>query len=367
MTAAAAAAAMGRGVRAVLPDADVVELPLADGGEGTVSTLTAALNGQLVAAPCTDALGSPITAEYGWVERRRLAIIEVATACGLERVPRHLRDPRITTTYGVGELVRNALDRGARELIIGLGGSATNDAGAGMLTALGARFRDARGREVEPGGADLARLSRLSLSNLDSRLAGVRVRIASDVVNPLLGPNGATAVFGPQKGADELAVAELDAALGNWARVVELRLGVRVRDRAGAGAAGGLGAAWLAFVPKADIVPGVELAMDATGLGEELSHADFAFTGEGSFDAQTAGGKVPWGVANLADSIGVPVVVFAGRVAEGAELPPGVRAAVPIGDGPASLEEALASGERNLERASQMVCRLLTSAGSSKR
>jgi len=360
MTAAAAAAAMARGIRSAIPDAEVAELPLGDGGEGTAATLTAALHGRMIRSRCTDALGLPITAEYGWVERDRLAIIEVAAACGLEQVPSSGRDPRVTTTYGVGELVRDALDRGARELIVGLGGSATNDAGAGMLTALGARFLDSEGNELARGGAPLAGLARLNRSNLDPRLAKVRVRIACDVTNPLLGPSGASATFGPQKGADERVVAELDAALRNWAKVIELSLGVRVRDRAGAGAAGGLGAAWLAFAPRAELVPGVELAMEAIGLREELERADVVFTGEGSFDAQTSGGKVPWGVARLAGEMGVPVVVFAGRVAAAAEIPPGVCAAVPIGAGPTTLEDALASGELNLERASHMVSRLLT-------
>lgn len=359
MSAAVAAAAMARGVRAVIPGAEVVELPLADGGEGTAVTLTAALHGHLVRARCTDALGSPITATYGWVEQSRLAIIEAAAACGLEQLPPSARDPRVTTTYGVGQLVRDALDRGARELIIGLGGSATNDAGAGMLTALGARFLDADGNDLARGGAALAGLARINLSRLDPRLATVRVRIACDVTNPLLGPMGASAVFGPQKGADEAAVAELEAALANWAKVVELSVGVRVRDRAGGGAAGGLGAAWLAFAPRAELVPGVQLSMEATGLREQLVAADFVFTGEGSFDAQTAGGKVPWGVAELAGEMGVPVVVFAGRVAT-AELPAGVCAAVAIGAEPGTLEDALTRGEANLERATAMVSRLLT-------
>lgn len=367
MTAPVAASAMARGIRSVLPAAEVVELPLADGGEGTAATLAAALGGELVLADCHDALGAPRQAGYGFVSSRRLAVIEVAAACGLEQVPPHRRDPFVTTTYGVGELVLDALERGAGRLIIGLGGSATNDAGAGMLSALGGRLLDASGRELPPGGRALAQLASVDLSGLDPRLAAAEVQIACDVTNPLLGPNGASAVFGPQKGASGEDVVQLDAALSNWADVVEAALDIRVRDVPGAGAAGGLGACLLAFAPHAALVPGVDLAMAAVGLAGELAGADYVFTGEGSFDAQSLGGKVPWGVARLAARAGVPVVVFAGRVADVGELPDGICAAVPICDGPATLEQALANGERNLERAVQMACRLLGTCGAGGR
>ncbi|PFG39049.1 glycerate kinase [Georgenia soli] len=361
MTAAEAAAAMARGIRRVLPGADVVEVPLADGGEGTCATLVEVLGGELVHVPCTDALGRPSTGTVGWVADRALAVIEVASACGLEQVPAELRDARTTTSFGAGELVTAALDLGARHLVIGLGGSATNDAGTGMLQALGVRFLDEQGLELRPGGADLARLARVDDSGLRINLADVEILLACDVTNPLLGPDGASKVFGPQKGATPQAVEELDGALTRWADVVEKARGVSVRDVPGAGAAGGLGAAFLAFT-GARIRPGIEVVMDAVGLARLVGSADLIFTGEGSMDAQSAAGKVPWGVAQLALEVGVPVVVFAGHVddAVDAAMPPGVRAIVPIVRGVSDLPHALAEGPTNLERAAALASRLIT-------
>ena len=361
MTAPEAAAAMARGVRRVLPGADVVEVPLADGGEGTCATLVAALGGELVEVPCTDALGRPSAGTVGWVAERSLAVLEVASACGLEQVPGHLRDARTTTSYGVGELMAAALGLGARRLVVGLGGSATNDAGTGMLQALGARFLDEQGRELRPGGADLARLARIDDSGLRHDLADVEILLACDVTNPLLGRNGASRVFGPQKGATPEAVEELDGALARWADVVEDARGLAVRDVPGAGAAGGLGAAFLAFT-GARLRPGIEVVMDAVGLAQLLDCADLVLTGEGSMDAQSAAGKVPWGVAQLAREASVPVVVLAGHVDDAIDTdpPPGVSAIVPIVRGVSDLPRALAEGPANLERASALACRLIT-------
>lgn len=361
MTAAAAARAMERGIRLVLPEAQVVRTPMADGGEGTCATLADALGGTMVDVPCTDALGRPVRGSIAHIPARELAVIEAASACGIELIEAERRDARLTSTRGVGDLVRAALDLGARTLLIGLGGSATNDAGTGLLAALGARFLDAEGVELPDGGAALIRLESVDQSGIDPRLAHVAIRVACDVDNPLTGPRGASAVFGPQKGADSDTVALLDAALARWADVVEPAVGRSVRDVPGAGAAGGLGAALLAF-GRTTLESGADLVMDAVGLDEHLATADLILTGEGRFDAQSAAGKVPVKVAERAAAAGVPAIVFAGLLDAGIEdtPPPGVVAAIPIVRGVTDLPRALAEGEINLERATAMACRLLT-------
>lgn len=360
MTALAAAQALASGVRRVVPDAECTVIPMADGGEGTVTSLADALDGSLVTVTVTDALGRPVGAEYCLVAERGLAVIEMASAAGLELIPPGSRDVRRASSYGVGMLIRDALDRGARRFLIGLGGSATNDAGTGMLAALGVRFLDAEGRELPPGGAALAGLAALDVAGLDPRLAGCAFDIACDVDNPLLGPRGASAVFGPQKGADPAAVAELDAALARWAEVVEASLAVSVRDLPGAGAAGGLGAAMAAFLP-ARLRRGVEIVAEAVDLRARIRGADLVFTGEGSLDAQTLSGKTPWGVLEAARAEGVPVVMFAGRISADAAVlhQHGVTALVPIVRCVQSLDEALAAGPDNLAAAAELATRLL--------
>ncbi|POH57931.1 glycerate kinase [Cryobacterium zongtaii] len=361
MTAPEAVAAMRRGVLSVFPDADCVAAPMADGGEGTTEALTDALDGVLLSAPVHDALGRPVQARYGFVGSTHLAIIEVAAAAGIDLVAVADRDPKITSSYGVGELIRHALDRGATRFIVGLGGSVTNDGGAGMLEALGARLLDEAGADLPRGGAALARLHRIDLSAVDPRLAGSTFQIASDVTNPLLGAAGASAVFGPQKGADPATVHQLDAALGVYATVIAALTGTDVSAQPGAGAAGGLGAAFLAFFP-AELRRGVDVVMDAVRLADRIAGADFVFTGEGSLDAQTLSGKTPLGVAEAAGVHGVPVVAFAGRIGPGAEVlyDHGFAALVPIVPGVSDLPSALADGAANLERAVATVCRLLT-------
>lgn len=360
MSAPDAARAMERGIRRALPGAQVVRVPVADGGEGTCATLAEALGGTMVEVPCTDAVGRPVRGAIAHIPAEGLAVIEVASACGLELIEPGRRDARFASTRGVGDLVRAALDLGATTLLVGLGGSATNDAGAGMLSALGARFLDADGAVLPDGGAALVDLAAVDLTGLDPRLAGVEVRVACDVDNPLVGPRGASAVFGPQKGADAAAVALLDRALTRWADVVEPAVGRSVRDVPGAGAAGGLGAALLAF-GRTTLESGADLVMDAVGLDAHLAGADLVLTGEGSLDAQSAAGKVPVKVAQRAASAGVPALVFAGRLDAEVEAdpPPGVVAAVPIVRGVTDLPRALAEGPDNLERATAMVCRLL--------
>ena len=361
LTAPEACAAMQRGIRAIQPDAEVVAVPMADGGEGTAVTVAAALDGDVREVPVHDATGAPRTGRIGWAAEERLAIIDVAEACGLEHVPAGARNALTADTYGVGELLAAALDLGAERLIVGLGGSATNDAGAGMLRALGARLTSADGHDLAPGGAALADLASVDLLGLRPELARVQVQIASDVDNPLLGERGASAVFGPQKGADPDQVRQLDAALSRWADVMEEAVGRSVRDIPGAGAAGGLGAALLA-VTAARIDSGATVVMDAAGLDAALEGADLCLTGEGSFDSQSAAGKVPVRVAQRAHNAGVPTVILAGRVAmePGEALPDGVIAAVPIIRGVSDLPTALREGGANLEAATATVMRLLT-------
>lgn len=361
MTAAEAAAAMARGVHDVLPDAECVELPLADGGEGFADALTGSLGGRIVETEVVDARGRPIVGRL--LVAGDLGVIEVAQAVGLGLLPAALRDPTVATSRGVGLLIAAALDAGCARLVVGLGGSATNDGGAGMLAALGARFLDETGEALEPLPRDLPRVASVDATGLDPRLAGVRVEAACDVTAPLCGPAGASAVFGPQKGATPDEVARLDAALAHLADVTGRQ---DAANLPGAGAAGGLGWALLAFL-GARTRPGLDLVADLVGLDEAISSADLVLTGEGSVDAQTLQGKTPAGVAARAARAGVPVVVLAGRVAPGADvlLDHGVTALVPILPGVCSLPEALAEGPRNLRRAAATVVRLWAAAGRS--
>lgn len=359
MSAPEAVAAMERGVRRVLPDAECVPVPMADGGEGTTDALVAALGGELVEVPTTDPLGRPVTARYGWVADDRLAVVEVAAAVGLHLLAPQERDPMVASSAGVGAVLRDALDRGAHRLLVGLGGSATNDGGAGMLQALGADLRGTDGGALPGGGGALARLATLDLAGLDPRLADVEIEVASDVTNPLLGPEGASAVFGPQKGATPQMVADLDAALARWADALGRATGRDVAEVPGAGAAGGLGAAFLAL--GGTLSSGIDVVVRAARLEEHLAGADLVLTGEGSLDGQTLRGKTPYGVARAAARHGVPVIAFAGRVGAGAEAlyDHGFAALVPIVRGVTDLPTALTDGSENLERAVETVVRVL--------
>ena len=352
LSAVDAAAALARGVRGVLPSADVVESPVADGGEGTTETLMAALGGQLIAVDITDALGRPRTAELGWVASERLAVVDVAQGAGLHHIELELRDPYLSCSSGVGHLVSAALDLDPRRVVIGLGGSATNDGGAGMISALGGRLLDSNRRPVTPTPEGMNNVASLDLSELDPRLAGVEVILASDVTNPLLGPDGATAVFGPQKGVTPARVPVIETVLAGWADVLETATGREVRDLPGAGAAGGLGAAFLALT-GATLRPGLEVVAEAVGLEEAVRDADLVLTGEGRIDGQTRFGKTPWGVAEIARRHGVPVVMLGGEVRpEGRALIDDTIVAVePIHTGYTDLDEALANTGADLEQA----------------
>jgi glycerate kinase len=360
LSAPAAARAMARGIRAVFPEADVVETPIADGGEGTVEALVAATGGSLRPMTVRGPLGEPVTAVWGVLGDGRTAAIEMAAASGLLRVPEGRRDPSLASTSGTGELVRAALDAGLRRIVLGLGGSATNDGGAGFARALGVRFLDEAGGDLPEGGAALARLARVELAGLDPRLAETELLVACDVDNPLCGPRGASAVFGPQKGATPEAVRELDAALARFARIAARDTGREAAEVPGAGAAGGFGAGLLFFTP-ARLRPGVAVVLEAVGFDEWVEGADLVFTGEGRTDAQTAMGKAPAGVAAAAQRHGVPVVCLSGGLGEGADLllTHGIDALAAVPPGPMALEVALADAARLLEAAAARACRLL--------
>lgn len=360
LTAAAAAAAMARGVQAVFPEAAVVQLPIADGGEGTVSAIVAATGARVERRRVTGPLGEPVEAAFALLPDGRTAVLEMAAASGLTLIDPARRDPRRATTYGTGELIRHALDAGCRRLVIGIGGSATNDGGAGMARALGVRFYDHAGTELPPGGAALADLSRVDVEGLDPRLAACEIQVACDVANPLIGPAGASRVFGPQKGAGPEAVAELDAALARYAAVLSAQLGRDVAGVPGAGAAGGLGAGLLAFTP-AKLEPGFGLIAATIGFERHLEGAHLVLTGEGSTDAQTLAGKVCKGVAEVARARGVAVVVISGSVDDGASplLAAGVSAMLSIVPGPMALGAALQRAAELLTNATATAMRLV--------
>lgn len=362
LPAAAVARAIADGVRTVLPEAELDTLPLADGGEGTADALVAASGGHFVASEVTGPRGERLRASYGVLGAGRAAVIEMASASGLELVPPTARNPLATTSYGTGELIRAALDAGLDSIIIAIGGSATVDGGAGLVQALGAVFRRADGTTIaEPmTGALLAEVAGVDVSGLHRGLRRADLRVACDVDNPLLGAQGAAAVFGPQKGASAAQVAELDAALERFYDVVEAALGCAVRARPGAGAAGGAGAALLAFL-GATLQPGVTLVMDALDLETRLRGATLVITGEGRLDAQTLHGKAPSGVARTARALGVPVVAIGGAIAAEAEqaLAAHFDAIEACVTQPQSLEQALLEAPAALQRAGARVARWL--------
>ena len=350
LTAEAAASAMAEGAQRALPDSDVDVLPLADGGPGTVRAIIRAAGGELRTERVTGPLGTPVDAEWGLLTDGA-AVIEMAAAAGLVLVPEAQRDPRITTTYGVGELVRAALEAGSRRIIVGLGGSATNDGGAGMAQALGARLLDAEGRELPPGGGGLARLERIDATKIDGRLAECAVLGATDVRNPLVGPEGASIVYGPQKGASAEVARELDEALSRYADIIGRDLRMRVGDIPGAGAAGGLGAGLIAFL-RAEIRPGIEVVAEAVRLRERIRGADLVVTGEGRLDGQTLYGKTVAGVARIAREVSVPVIVVPGALGDGWESLRALFEAIePVGEARGDPAAALVDAvERVLKR-----------------
>ncbi|BDB19756.1 glycerate kinase [Pseudomonas sp. CYM-20-01] len=364
LSAEGVAQAIAEGLTQVWPDAELVQCPMADGGEGTVDAVLAACKGQLRRHSVRGPLGTAVEARWGWLADSHTAIIEMAEASGLQLVSSGLRDACTTTTHGTGELIRAALDAGAERIILAIGGSATNDGGAGAMQALGVQLFDADDQPLAPGGLALARLARVSLEQLDPRLAQVRFEIAADVNNPLCGPHGASAIFGPQKGANPEQVQQLDAALGHFADHCANVLSKDVRDEPGSGAAGGLGFAAKAFL-GAQFRAGVEVVAELVGLDAAVRGADLVITGEGRFDAQTLRGKTPFGVARIARQHNVPVIVIAGTLGEGYEqmYAHGVDAAFALPSGPMSLEQACAEAPRLLSERAADIARLWRTAG----
>lgn len=360
LTAAEAARALAEGIRRGDSDAEIRCLPMADGGEGTARALADATGGTMLTAGAHDPLGRPVQAGLALLGDGRTAVVETAAASGLALLRPSERDPKATTSYGTGELIRAALDAGAETIIVGLGGSATNDAGAGLLQALGVRLLDGNGNDLKHGGAALADLATIDISTMDPALKNVAITAACDVTNPLTGPTGASAVFGPQKGASQADVATLDAALAHFAQVIESRLGVAVNDVPGAGAAGGIGAALKGFL-DAEFRPGIAIVIEQSGLDAAAQWADVVFTGEGSVDFQTKFGKTPAGVAETAKRHGKPVIAVAGHIGTGIDElhEVGIDAVFGIAPGAASLSELLADAAANVTRTTEQIVRTL--------
>ena len=354
--------AIARGVKHALPAANTICLPMADGGEGTVEAVLGATQGERRTRTVRNANGHPISASWAWLADHT-AVIEMAAAAGLEHIPIGQRNPFSACSFGVGELILEALDAGARHLVLGLGGSATNDAGAGMMKALGLRMLDRDGNTLEPGGAALVNCHRIDTAGLDPRLSQVDVTIASDVNNPLCGPSGASAVFGPQKGASPEQVKQLDQALSCFADACQRALGKDMRDQPGSGAAGGVGFAAHAFM-NTRFRPGVEVIAEISGLAAAVQGAALVITGEGRMDAQTLHGKTPMGVAKIAQAAGVPVIAIAGSLGQGyqALYPVGIAAAFSIASGPMTLDEACRQTSTLLEQRASDIMRVWLAA-----
>ena len=362
MTSMEAGRAIREGILNVLPDTEVIVKPLADGGEGTTEALVEGLGGELVETEVHGPLETPVKAVYGVIKETGTAIMEMAAAAGIILVGKDKR-PLDATTYGVGEMIRDAVRRGCREFIIGIGGSATNDGGIGMLTALGYEFLDARGAAVGIGAGALGKVASIRTGRVLPELKECRFRLACDVTNPLCGVNGATYIYGPQKGVTEDLRDSLDEAMDSYAQVIRDCLGTDHRESEGAGAAGGLGFAFLSCL-NADLQPGIGLVMDAVDMEKTMEGADLVFTGEGRLDGQTAMGKAPVGIAKLAKKHGAKVVALAGAVIEGAEKcnENGIDAFFPILRRIVTLDEAMdpKTAKENMIRTAEQVIRLVS-------
>jgi len=368
LTALEAAEAMARGLSRVDPCSKIDRVPMADGGEGTVAALVAATGGSYRTVTVTGPLGEPVVASFGLLGDGRTAALEMASASGLWLVPPALRDPLRATTRGTGQLLLAALEAGARRVIVGIGGSATNDGGAGLGQALGFRLLDTQGRELGPGGGELDRLARIERTGQAAGLGSATIAVACDVTNPLCGPRGASAVYGPQKGATPEMVERLDRNLAHFADIVERDLDVAVRDIPGSGAAGGLGGGLVAFA-GGRLEGGVNLVIEAVNLRERLHSADLCLTGEGALDGQSAFGKTAVGVARLAHALGCPTLAIAGSIGPGAEavLEQGIDAYFSICPGPVPIDEAIERASELLENATAQAARAFLAGRNARR
>lgn len=360
MTAKEACISMENGIRKVFKDATCIHVPMADGGEGTVDALIESTNGNLHEVEVTAPLGNKVKAKFGILGDGKTAVIEMAEASGIHLVKLEDRNPLLTTTFGTGELIKYALDMNIERIIIGLGGSATNDGGVGMLQALGASFKDSDGKEIAFGGGVLKDLCTIDLSGFDKRIYDVKIEVACDVKNPLTGENGASFVFGAQKGGNKETLEELDSNLKHYAEVVKRDMGKEIDKVEGAGAAGGLGAALIGFC-NGKLESGIDLVIKYSNLEDKVRKADFVFTGEGSIDFQTKFGKTPIGVAKIAKKYNIPVIAFGGRIGEGIDelYSLGIDSVIGITPGVISLDEALNKGKDNLEISAENVVRIL--------
>lgn len=361
MTAKEVCQAMENGIRKVLPDAKIISVPMSDGGEGTMDSLIDATNGQKYAVKVTEPLGTPVTAHYGILGDQKTAIIEMAEASGLSYVPQDKRTPatiKKTTTFGTGELINAALKHDVTRVIIGLGGSSTNDGGSGMAQAIGVKFFDHNDHEITQklGGGDLKQITRIDTIDINPKIKKTKFLLASDVTNPLTGTNGASYVFGLQKGADQATAKELDENLSHYAKII----GQNIAQTPGSGAAGGLGAGLLAFT-HAKIYPGVKLVANEVHLAEKIKEADYVFTGEGGTDFQTQFGKTPYGVAQIAKKYDVPVISLAGYIGKGIDhlYDKGFTAIFGILAKAENIDQALKDGPQNVERTTENVVRLI--------
>lgn len=361
LTAQEAAEALEAGIKRFDSSIEVEKVPMADGGEGTVQSMVDATEGRIISATVEGPMLNKVEAFYGILGDGGTAVIEMAAASGLPLVKPDERNPLIATTYGTGELIRHALDMGCRSIIIGIGGSATNDGGAGAMQALGAKFLDIEGNEIGLGGGSLGQLYKIETENMDARIREATITVACDVDNPLCGTNGASFVFGPQKGADSAMVEELDRNLAHYADLVESTLGVRIKDYPGAGAAGGLGGGLMAFA-GATLKKGVDIVIETVKLEDRIKGADLVITGEGMMDFQTIYGKTPFGVAQAAKKRGIPVVAICGSIGKGAEVlyQNGFESIFSIVDSPMTLEEAMEKSGELLQNCSERVIRALS-------
>ncbi|MCM3714522.1 glycerate kinase [Alkalihalobacillus oceani] len=360
VSAMGAAKAIEKGIKQYLPEAETVLIPVADGGEGTMDSLVAATGGKKVELEVTGPLGDPVRAAYGQLGDGRTCVIEMADASGLYLIPPERRDPMKATTFGTGQLIKAALDAGCREFILAVGGSATNDGGSGMLQALGMKLLTKDGHEVGFGGGELDQIATIDDREFDGRITDSTFLLACDVQNPLIGPTGASHIFGPQKGATPEMVEILDKKLSHWADLVEAQTGIALHNKAGAGAAGGIGGAFQAFF-SAEMRRGIDIVIEYTGLEEALAGADVVITGEGQIDYQTASGKTPMGVAQAAQKHGIPTVAFAGSIGKGIEelYQYGIQSVHSIVNGPMSLADAMNKAEQLLQQKAEQVIRTM--------
>lgn len=360
LTALEVATAIETGFKRVFPDADYVKLPMADGGEGTVQSLVDATQGKLIECEVTAPLGDKVKSFFGLSGDGKTAIIEMAAASGLHLVPPEKRNPLLTTSYGTGELIKLALDLGVESFILGIGGSATNDGGVGMLQALGMQCLDSQDKPIGFGGAELANIVKIDVQQLDPRLQQVHIEVACDVNNPLCGECGASAIFGPQKGATPEMVKQLDAALSHFAEIAERDCGKQIRDQAGAGAAGGMGGGLL-LLPSVQLKAGIQIVLERLHLIDYVKDADVVITGEGRIDAQSIMGKTSIGVARTAKQFNKPVIAIAGCLREDYDVvfDHGIDAVFPIIHQLGDLSDILKQGEQNLISTAQNVARVL--------